>query len=179
MAYTVTSPQIGYPIIAGIDAGYLPPSSVSAGTTTTYPTTPAALGSVVKAIDPTYGEGEFIFLAGVASTAVGSVVAYDTATFQTKLAPVGSFKPEPIAVAMAATGAGSFGWYQISGNARAKKTSGLALASNAAVGVLTAGLIAATGSGKEVQGALTVAKATASTLVTLVINRPHMQGRIT
>lgn len=178
MAYTITTPQIGYPVIAGIDAGVLPPSAVSSGSTTTIPTSPAALGTVVKAIDPTYGEGEFIFLTGVASTAVGSVVAYDTATFQTKLAPVGTNKPEPIAIAMAATLANQFGWYQISGNARAKKTSGLALASNAAVGVLTAGLIAATGSGKEVQGALTVAKATASTLVTLVINRPHMQGRI-
>lgn len=179
MTYTVTSPQIGYPVIAGVDAGYLPPVSVSNGTTTTYPTTPAALGTIVRAVDPTYGEGEFIFLAGVASTAIGSLVAYDTATYQTKLAPVGANKPEPIAVAMAATGAGSFGWYQISGNARAKKTSGLALASNAAVGVLTAGLVAATGTGKEIQGALTVAKATASTLVTLIINRPHMQGRIT
>lgn len=138
-----------------------------------------ALGTVIRAKDPTYGEGEFIYLLGVANTVVGSAVAYDTATYQTKLAPVGANKPEPIGFAMSANVASAYGWYQISGNARALKTSGLALASNAAVGVLTAGKIAATGSGKEVQGALTVAKATTPTLVTLVINRPHMQGRVT
>lgn len=162
MAYSITVPYIGAQPIANTE------------TTQKHP-----LGTVVRAVDPTYGEGEFIYLLGVASTVVGSAVAYDTATYQTKLAPVGSNKPEPIAFAMSANVASQYGWYQISGNARAAKTSGLALASNAAVGVLTAGKIAATGSGKEVQGALTVAKSTASTLVTLVINRPHMQGRIT
>jgi hypothetical protein len=80
---------------------------------------------------------------------------------------------------MSANGAGTWGWYQISGQARAKKTSGLALAAGAAVGVLTAGLVAATGTGKEIQGAYTVAVSTTSTLVSLMINRPHKQGRIT
>jgi hypothetical protein len=50
------------------------------------------LGKIVRAIDPTYGEGEFIYLLGVASTVVGSVVTYDgastgTPTYQTALAP--------------------------------------------------------------------------------------------
>lgn len=140
------------------------------------------LGTVVRAVDiasTALGEGEFIYLKGVASTVVGSVVAYDTASYQTKLAPVGANKPEPIAFAMSANVASSYGWYQIGGAAVALKTSGLALASNAAVGVLTAGKIAATGSGKEVQGALTVAKATTPTTVTLIVERPRMQGRVT
>lgn len=140
------------------------------------------LGTVVRAVDiasTALGEGEFIYLKGVASTVVGSVVAYDTATFQTKLAPIGANKPEPIAFAMSANVASQFGWYQISGNAIAAKTSALALASNAAVGVLTAGKIAASASGKEVQGALTVAKATTPTTVTLIIDHPRMQGRVT
>lgn len=137
------------------------------------------LGTVVRATDPTYGDGEFIYLLGVASTVVGSPVVYNDMTYQTTLAPVGTNKPEPIAIAMSANVASQYGWYQISGYARAAKTSGLALASNAAVGILTAGKVAATGSGKEIQGAFTVAKSTASTLVTLLINRPHMQGRVT
>lgn len=138
-----------------------------------------ALGTIVTGRDSTYGIGEFIYLQGIASTVVGSVVVYDTDQYITALAPVGGNKPRPVAFAMAAVLASQYGWYQIAGRAIAAKTSGLALASNAAVGVLTAGKIAATASGKEVQGALTVAKATTPTTVALMINRPHMQGRVT
>lgn len=180
MAYTITENPGGYFPIANVDSGSTSPVEVSSGGTTTYPTSPAALGAIVRAYDPTYGWGEFICLAGVASTAVGTPVIYDTSTFKTTIAPVGTNLPQPIAIAMSAnTSATTFGWYQISGNAVAAKTSALALASNAAVGIRTAGLIATTGSGKEIQGAITAAKSTASTTVTLVINRPHMQGRIT
>jgi hypothetical protein len=161
MAYTPVNPMLG-----------IQPIAVSS-TTANHP-----LGTIVHGYDPTYGEGEFIYLLGVASTVVGSAVAYDTSGYQTKLAPIGANKPEPIAFAMSANGAAAYGWYQISGRAIASKTSGLALASNAAVGVLTAGKIAATGTGKEVQGALTVAKATTATTVSLIINRPLMQGRV-
>jgi hypothetical protein len=137
------------------------------------------LGTIVRAVDPTYGEGEFIYLLGVNSTAVGSLVAYDSTGYQTKLAPVGTNLPEPIAVAMSANVGSQYGWYQISGRAIAKKTSGLALGANAAVGIKTAGLVAATGTGKEIQGALTIGASTTATSVSLIINRPHMQGRIT
>jgi hypothetical protein len=180
MAYTIVNGESGLFPIASTDAGFIPPGNVNTGSTTAVPSPPATLGKIVRAVDPTYGEGEFICLAGVASTAVGSVVVYNTSNYLTTLAPVGANKPQPVAIAMSAnTAATTFGWYQISGNAIAKKTSGLALASNAAVGVLTTGLIAATGTGKEIQGALTVAKATTPTTVKLIINRPHMQGRIT
>lgn len=175
MAYTIDTPYAGLTPIANIDSGITPPSS-----STVIPTPPAKLGMIVKASDPTFGEGEFIFLQGVASTVVGSVVTYNATTYATALAPVGANKPQPIAIAMSANNAATtWGWYQISGIAVAAKTSGLALASNAAVGVLTTGKIAATGTGKEVQGALTVAKATTPTTVRLIMNRPHMQGRVT
>lgn len=150
--------------------------------TTTSTTQNHPLGTIIRAVDiasTALGEGEFIYLKGVVSTVVGSAVAYDTASYQTKLAPVGGNKPEAIAFAMSANVAAAFGWYQIGGNAVALKTSGLALASNAAVGILTTGKVAATGTGKEVQGALTVAKATTPTTVTLILNRPHYQGRVT
>lgn len=180
MAFVHDIPSAGLLPIANIDAGTSMPSTVSLGTTTTIPSPPLRPGMVVRAQDPTFGEGEFILLAGVASTAVGSVVTYNATTFTTALAPVGANKPQPIAIAMAAnTSSSNWAWYQIGGLAVAAKTSGLALASNAAVGVLTAGKIAATGSGKEVQGALTAAKATTPKTVQLIINRPHMQGRIT
>lgn len=139
-------------------------------------------GTIVRGRDPTYGEAEFIYLKGVASTAVGSIVTYNTSSFTTALAPVGANKPQPVAIAMSANVANQWGWYQISGVAVCAKTCTVSLAANAAVGVLTTGLVAGTGSGKEIQGALVAAVASATagrTTVQVVINRPHMQGRVT
>lgn len=150
--------------------------------TTTSTTKNHPLGTILRAVDTAttaLGEGEFIYLQGIGSTVVGSAVVYNTASYITTLAPAGANKPQPVAFAMSANVASAYGWYQIGGNAIAAKTSGLALASNAAVGILTTGKIAATGTGKELQGALTVAKATTPTTVTLIIDRPHYQGRIT
>lgn len=140
------------------------------------------LGTVVKGVDPTYGEGEFIYLLGVSSTAVGSLATYSLSTYQTALAPVGANKPEAIAVAMSANVGSQYGWYQISGQSVMAKSSATSLAAGAAVGVKTIGFIASTGSGKEVQGALVAAVASAAsgrTTVRVMINRPRMQGRIT
>lgn len=141
-----------------------------------------ALGTIVKANDPTYGEGEFIYLLGVASTAVGSIVTYDASTYQTVLCAVGGNIPRPIAVSMSANVASQYGWYQISGVAVCKKTCTVSLAAGAAVGVLTTGLIAGTGSGKEISGAAVAAVASATagrTTVSVMLNRPRKQGRIT
>ncbi len=143
-----------------------------------------ALGTVVHAVDPTYGEGEFIYLQGIGSTVVGSVVSYDVSTYITALAPVGTAIPRAIAFAMSANVASSYGWYQIGGVAVAKKALATSLATGVAVAVKTIGLISATGSLKEVSGAVTClvssAKSASSlTTVQLMINRPRMQGRIT
>jgi hypothetical protein len=140
------------------------------------------LGSIARAVDPTYGAAEFIYLLGVGSTTVGSIVTYNATTYQTALAAVGTAKPQPVAIAMSANVAAAYGWYQISGIAVCKKTCTVSLAANAAVGVLTIGLVAGTGSLKEIQGALVAAVASATagrTTVQVVLNRPHMQGRIT
>jgi hypothetical protein len=140
------------------------------------------LGTIVRGVDPTYGEGEFIYLLGVASTAVGSIVTYDASTYQTVLSAVGGNIPRPIAVAMSANVASQYGWYQISGVAVCKKTCTISLAAGAAVGVLTTGLIAGTGSGKEISGAAVAAVASATagrTTVSVMINRPRKQGRVT
>jgi hypothetical protein len=164
MAYAVTDCRIGTQPIADTDTEQK-----------------HKLGTIVRAVDPTYGEAEFIYLKGVASTAVGSLVTYNTSSYTTALAPVGTNKAQPIAVAMSANVASQYGWYQISGIAVMKKTCTVSLAANAAVGVLTIGLVAGTGSGKEIQGALVAAVASATagrTTVQVVINRPHMQGRV-
>jgi hypothetical protein len=140
------------------------------------------LGTIVRASDPTYGQGEFIYLLGVASTVVGSVVTYDPSTYLTTLSAVGGNIPRPVAIAMSANVASQYGWYQISGVAVVAKTCTVSLAAGAAVGVLTTGLIAGTGSGKEISGAAVAAVASAKagrTTVSVMVNRPHKQGRVT
>lgn len=175
MAYTISDSQIaGILPIANTDSGVTFPNATSAA-----PSPPLHLGMIVRAHDPSYGEGEFILLAGVASTAVGSVVTYNTTSYTTALAPAGTNLPQPIAVAMSAnTSASTWGWYQISGVAVATK-SPVTLALAAAVGITTAGLLNASATGAEVQGAIVAAAVTGGdTTVKVMINRPHMQGRI-
>lgn len=140
------------------------------------------LGYIVKGWDPTYGGGEFIYLLGVASTVVGSVVTFDATTYQTTLAAVGSGLPRRLAFAMSANVAAQYGWYQISGMCVAAKSASICCVAGAAVAVKTTGLISKTGSGKEVGGALVAATASAATgriTVTLSIDRPSLQGRLT
>ena len=163
MAYTVATLAGGQPI-------------ANTETTQKHP-----LGTIVRGVDPTYGEGEFIYLLGVASTAVGSVVTYDLSTRQTVLSAVGGNIARPVAIAMSANVAGQYGWYQISGIAVVKKTCTISLAAGAAVGVLTTGLIAGTGSGKEINGAAVAAVASATagrTTVLVSVDRPRKQGRV-
>jgi hypothetical protein len=140
------------------------------------------LGTIVRATDLTTNqEGEYIYLLGVASTVVGSIVTYSGA-FATALCPVGGNKSLPVAVAMSANGAAAYGWYQIGGIATAAKSCATSLAAGAAVGVLTAGFAAATGTSKELQGAIVSAVASAAagrTTVKILIDRPTTQGRIT
>lgn len=178
MAYKFVEPRSGYTQIADVDSGVTMANGTSA-----IPTPPAYLGQIVRAVDPTYGEGEFILLPGVTSTAVGSVVTYDPGTYLTTLSAVGGNIPRPIAIAMSANIATTtFGWYQVSGQAVVKKQCTVSLAAGAAVGVLSTGLIAGTGSGKEIDGAVVavVASATAGrTSVRVMLARPTKQGRIT
>lgn len=85
------------------------------------------IGKRVKAKDPTYGEGEFIYLKGVASTVIGDVVIYDQRANTTTRTVAGS--RGPAAVAMSANVANQFGWYQIAGSAVVKAATVVANAS--------------------------------------------------
>lgn len=90
-----------------------------------------ALGTIVQAKDGTYGVGEFIYLKGVASTAVGSFVTYNADDFTTALLAANAIGP--VAVAMSANVGDQYGWYQIQG-----KAVGKALASYADNGLVYA-----------------------------------------
>ena len=89
------------------------------------------LGTRVKAVDPTYGAGEFVYLKGVASTAIGSWVTYNLDDGSTDLLAANAIGP--VAVAMSANVANQYGWYQVYG-----KAVGKALASYADNGLVYA-----------------------------------------
>lgn len=77
------------------------------------------LGKRMRAKHATYGEAEFIYLKGVASTVAGSLVTYD-GDFQTSLvvanATSDTYPGVDVAVAMTACVAADYGWYMIAGN---------------------------------------------------------------
>jgi hypothetical protein len=133
--------------------------------------------------DGTEGGAEFIYLKGVGSTIVGSIVNYNTLAFQTALGYIGENRASAMAIAMSANVANQWGWYQISGVAIAAKASTVCLVAGFAVGVgSTSGLAIATLSGQELQGAVVAVTASAAagrTTVKLMVNRPHNQGRVT
>ena len=81
-----------------------------------------ALGTIVTCKHATYGVGEFIYLQGVASTAVGSWVTYNADDNTTALLAANAIGP--VAVSMAANVASTYGWYQISGKAVGKALTG-------------------------------------------------------
>lgn len=92
------------------------------------------LGTRVTAYDPNYGVGEFIYLAGVASTVAGSWVTYNADDFTTTLLAPAAIGP--VAVAMSANDAATdYGWYQIDGKASASAAD---VADNAKVYIDTA-----------------------------------------
>lgn len=74
-----------------------------------------ALGTIIRAKDPVYGSGEFIYLKGAANTAIGSWVTYNLDDGSTTLLAANAIGP--VAVAMSANVANQYGWYQIQGKA--------------------------------------------------------------
>ena len=74
------------------------------------------LGTLCKGIDPVTGLGEFIYLGGGASVATGMFVTYNPSTLLVTVNPVTGGRG-PVAVALAAVVANTFGWFQICGTA--------------------------------------------------------------
>jgi hypothetical protein len=181
MAYVFETTTLGLPPIAST---VLPPTVT--GPQPAGRSSPSRLGAIVRAYDPTYGMGEFIYLLGVASTVVGSVVTYNgnnagTPTFQTALAPATANQDKPLAVAMSANVAGQYGWYQIAGNA-VVATNGTLAAGPAPVYLAGTGQVTSTpAAGMQVVNATNVT-ATGTPAVgqaVVEINRPFAQGAIT
>ncbi|XUM19755.1 hypothetical protein ACRAVF_19000 [Bradyrhizobium oligotrophicum S58] len=187
--WVIREPTLGQPPIAKA----IPAPTVTANTSTLAAgtiastrapaggSTPNVLGKIVKAVHPTYGEGEFIYAKGVASTLVGSLVTYNSLAPSTTLAPNTANLDAPVAVAMSVCTAGNYGWYQIAGLATILKTAVKVSPSVPLFLSATAGRVMSTvASGKQIMNAIsnnaaTVASAT-STIVAL-IQRPFAQGQ--
>ncbi len=177
MAYTIVSPTLGLLPITNVDAGYTPVNGTSA-----IPSAPMTAGMIVRATDPTYGEGEFILLYGVASTIVGSLVRYNAVSFQTVLVVNTAVQDTPVAVAMSANTGTNWGWYQISGTAVLAKTAVIVLPNVPVFISATAGKVRAIASaGIQVVACKSqlVTTASASGTVLVTINRAHLQSQIT
>lgn len=155
------------------------------GTTSTTQNHP--LGTIVKADDANLGEGEFIYLLGVASTAVGDVVSYNALTGATTRWAGTANTGSPLAVAMAAnTSNTTYGWYQIAGNA-ITNCSGTVAAGDSGYFNATAQLKSAAAAGKQVLN-LVAASANNATIggsaigagfAVYTVQRPFAQGAIT
>ncbi len=164
MTFFPTENRLGLPSIYSVSSTQLQPE-----------------GTIVRATDATLGGAEFIYLKGAGSTVTGSLVTYDPVNHTTTLAPNTANLAQPLAVAMGATVANTWGWYQIEGAAVIKKT---AVKVNPNVAIFlsgTAGRVMPTvASGKEILNARTVNAATvvsATSTITALVNRPFAQGQ--
>jgi hypothetical protein len=142
------------------------------------------VGTVVKGYDDTQGEGEFIYLPGAANVAAGDFVVYDLAPGAqavTRLAKdVVNNTARPVAVALTAIGAGSFGWYQISGVAIGNTVA--ATAAGVCMATATVGSVGNTAdAGDQILGARisTAVGTPAAGQSYITLNRPCMQSQIT
>ena len=135
------------------------------------------LGTLIRAVDSAYGEGEFIYLLGCVGTGIGSIVTWggllnSMPSYQTVLAPSAGIIGQPVAVAMSVNVAGQYGWYQIGGPS-VMQTNGT-LAANVPVYLAGSGQATSSGSGLQVMGAVSVTASgtPASGLAFVEIDRP-------
>lgn len=139
------------------------------------------LGLCVNAVDPLYGMGEFLYLKGVASTVVGSLVDYDQFLGTTALSPA-TAGVGPVAVAMSANVASQYGWYQVVGAAVVKAPNAMAVGADVHMLAATPGSVDdAAVAGEQILNAKTstTTGSPSSGLAVIQINRPFHQGQIT
>jgi hypothetical protein len=164
MAYTIQDPILGLQPIAVTDTVQR-----------------HNLGKIVRASDPVYGDGEFIYLKGVASTIIGTMVDYDEFLGTTALSPA-TGGIGPVAVAMSANVANQYGWYQIQGSAVVRAPNAMAAGADVFSLAATPGSVDdAAVAGEQILNAKvsTTTGTPSAGLAVIQINRPFHQGQIT
>lgn len=123
------------------------------------------LGTVIQAVDPHWGYGEFMYIKSNDAIIKGSLVIVGTfPTFLGTLLPSTASLGAPFGVAMAPMASGTYGWIQISGCAVYKTSA--TVAADAAVGIGSAGMIGAYSTAKGMVNVHNLKAATATTTVT-------------
>lgn len=171
MTYVVTTPILGAPKIELAQI-----LSNSAGRSV-----PWKPGHIIAAVDPIYGAGEFIYLKGIPSTVVGTLVTYDAFLGLTALAPATGGSGQ-LAVAMSICNLATlYGWYQIQGTAAVKAPNAMVVGADVFMLAATPGSVDdAQVNGEQVLNA----KVTSTTgtpaagLGLIQINRPFLQGQV-
>lgn len=143
-----------------------------------------AIGTIREFFDDSLGPVALIYLPGAANVAAGDAVTYDLtpgAQAVTRLtAAAGANTGYPVAVAVSALGAGTFGWYFVGGVAIANVVAGTAvgkLFASATAGSLAS---AATAGAQVIGGRTLSAVGTPSAGKAYVqLSAPSMQTQIT
>lgn len=164
MAYVVQNPVLGVQPIANTDTVQR-----------------HALGFQVGAVDPLYGAGEFVYLKGVASTVVGSMVDFDEYLGTTVLSPA-TGGTGSVAVSMSANIANQYGWYQIQGSAVVRAPNAMVPGADVFSLAATPGSVDdAAVAGEQILNAKvsTTTGTPSAGLAVIQINRPFHQGQIT
>ena len=148
------------------------------GITETSTTQNLPLGKIINAVDKDttlYGVGEFIYLKGLASTAIGEPVIYDLDAGTTTRVVAGSRGNN--AYAMSANVANQYGWYQIAGTTVVKTgtvASGARPYATATAGTLDDAVV----SGDAIDNArfITANGTPSAGFALMQINRPSLNG---
>src|SRR5574341_35098 len=131
------------------------------------------LGTRVIASDPVYGEAEFIYLKGVAATAIGNLVTYDVKDGVTVRAVAAS--KGPAAVAMSANVANQYGWYCVKAGSVPLSCAAAAAVDVALYVTATAGAVDdAAVAGQGIVGAMLNTAAAGAALADARINYPDI-----
>lgn len=159
MAYTLNDQRPGLPSLTSVET-----------------VKQCEIGTIAKGVDEVYGEGEFIYLPGVASTVRGSAVLYDSRPGAATTALLATGNRGQVAIAMGATVAGTFGWYQISGASVSRSSAAVA---NALVYASATGILDdAVSATNKIDGAVykTADGTPSAGLAVVQLSRPSMAG---
>jgi len=104
------------------------------------------LGTVLDAVDPYWGLGEFIYVKSNDAILKGSLVMWDE-IYQGSLLPSTANQGFSFGVAMAPMASGTFGWLQLAG--RAVYATNATVAADTAIGVAAAGIAGTNAAGKQ------------------------------
>ena len=145
------------------------------------------IGTIVRATDANYGEGEFVYLPGSASVSGAGLIVQWTAnaslptTYATTLAAstaaIGA-NTQVLAVSKVAAVAGTYAWFQISGLCSVYKIASIISAARTALGLKTTkGRVGrGSASGKQILGMRHggISTPAATSVLMAYLDRPHV-----